>query len=80
MADQSRREPANFIAAGAAFFVLAGTALIIIATTEVSDRHGIATIGWFRGGLVLVILGVVLFVLAAVMFYWPNVSYKHRSS
>jgi hypothetical protein len=79
MAHQSRREPARFVAGGASLAVAAGAALIRIAAAEVRTGHSIASIGWFRAGLSLVILGAAAFAAAAVMFFWPDHSVKPAS-
>ena len=72
MSSQSRREPAQFVAASAAIPVLVGTVFIIVASTEIEKSHGIITNDWFIGGIALVVLGALLSVLAAIMFFSPG--------
>jgi tRNA_anti-like len=70
----SSREPATFVGVSAALPVLVGTALLLIASDEVSKNHSVTTLGLFKWGIGLVVFGAGLGVLAAVMYFWPSSS------
>ena len=56
----------------AALPVLVGTALLLVGSGVASKHRPFSTLGFFKWGIGLVVLGAVLGVLAAVLFFWPR--------